>query len=279
MEAVPISRLTSFQNQGVVSRVFQLDSVDELLTFRKRHPSFCVLGRGSNSVIDPSDQSVEYVQLTDAMLPLKYEDGVIEVSAGCSVSKLLSFCQAQGLMGLTFSAGVPASVGGMVAMNFGCWGQTVSDCLESAWVLLPNGKSVWLSADQMGFAYRMSYVLTEKWIVLGARFRCELADTDQVREDIYEKVQCRLSTQPLRGKTFGSIFKNPDGKFAGELIESVGLKGIQRGGAKLSDKHANFMENVDNATVSDVRCLIQYIQDFVWEKTGVKLVEEVQYLP
>lgn len=276
---MPISRLTSFQNDGVVSKVIQVETEAELDQACEAFPSICLLGRGSNSVIDPSDSSAVYVQMAEALLPMCLDGDILSMSAGYSVNKVLSFCQKNGLLGLTFSAGVPASIGGMVAMNFGCWGQEVSDSLEAAWVQLPDGERRWLPASELGFSYRDSYALREKWVVLGARFRVEPSTADLVRSDIHEKVQKRLSTQPLRGKTFGSVFKNPDGDFAGRLIESAGLKGAQRGGAALSDQHANFMLNVDQATVSDVRDLIAHIQAVVLAKTGVNLVEEVQYLP
>ena len=120
----------------------------------------------------------------------------------------MTLCQKAGLSGLEFCAGVPATVGGMITMNFGCWGSSISDAVERVHILKEDGSDLWLSQEELDFGYRNSAIHDQQWIVLEAQFNCKQKTPEKVKETIQHNIQERLSKQPLREPTFGSIFKN-----------------------------------------------------------------------
>jgi UDP-N-acetylmuramate dehydrogenase len=183
------------------------------------------------------------------------------------------------LTGLEFSAGVPASVGGMIAMNFGCWGQEICDDVLRIKIVTPEGESRWISKDEAQFGYRSSIFQQEPWIITQVQFQLKKAKPEDIKTKQLDNIALRLEKQPLREKTFGSTFKNPEGHFAGQLIEDAGYKGVPKGAVMFSPRHANFLVNQGGGTFAAAVELISEVQNSVWEKNKIKLETEVKIIP
>lgn len=279
-ENVPISRLTTFQNSGTVKRVVVVEELEELRHFLTANSSFSVLGKGSNTLINHDTAIPVFLKISPDMVLPSFRDGVLEVSAGVSVHQLLSLCQLYGIGGLDFCAGVPAGVGGMVAMNFGCWGRCIADVVMDVTVMDGcSGKVCVYSSDECGFGYRTSRFQGSGDIIISARFKCVSENASVLKKRISDAVKKRLATQPLKGKTFGSIFKNPQGDFAAKLIEESGLKGKHFDQVSISDLHANFLINDGNASYNDAVESLETIRKLVLDKTGKTLELEVKLVP
>lgn len=275
---VPIAQLTTFQTVGAVKTVIDFQSPEEVSDYvRSVSPDdFYILGRGSNSLINP-DSAVPVVirMAADAVIPER--DGTrIRLGAGLPMNRLQDFAVKQGLSGLEFAAGVPASLGGMVAMNFGCWGRSMSDFVTGIQVVDDLGSVRWLTPSEAHFSYRSSIFHRKKWVVVAAELQMTSADSDAVRAAMLANIQTRIEKQPLRDKTFGSIFKNPPGHYAAQLLEAAGLKGQRWGAIQLSDRHANFLLNMGGATYADTIQVLQILKSTVQSTATIELELEVQ---
>lgn len=292
---VPIARLTTFQNAGHVPLVLVIEAPEELAVLQTLTDPYFILGKGSNTVINPLGQYKTFVQISPDYLPPQVFDppcGVLPLpphtspekghvwalmGAGTSVKNALDFCIAEGLSGLEFAAGIPASIGGMTVMNFGCWGEEMSE--RVAWVLTwhPDTQLVWKHHSEMGFGYRKSAVQDHPgMVVIAAILALSPSATEQVRETVLSHIKSRNDKQPIREKTFGSTFKNPPGHFAAALIESVGLKGHAFGGLKISERHANFLVNTGTATFLDLQTCLVTAQNSVLHTHHITLELEVK---
>jgi UDP-N-acetylmuramate dehydrogenase len=271
----PIERLTSFQHKGVVKSIYFCDSVDELRAVWKAHSNICVLGKGSNSIIDPEKDDVVYIKLNTAIRPAIVHGTTLQVSAATQVYELMKLLVKHQLSGLEFAAGVPAAVGGMVAMNFGCWGEEVKDVISRVQVMKDDLSLSWIDVSELALTYRSSILHSNNWIVIAVEFTLKTDTISAIQKRIKDNIKLRLQKQPLRGKTFGSTFKNPGNASAGALIEHAGLKGLTKFGVKVSELHANFLENLGEASYTDVVEMIQFIQKTVQAHSGILLEPEV----
>ncbi len=276
--SVPIAHLTTFQNQGCVQEVIQFSSLDLLKEFICSKKTYYILGKGSNTLINPDTDIPTFIQIAPDMFPIVTENAHLRVCAGISVHKLMTLLQENGLSGLEFAAGVPASVGGMVAMNFGCWGQEIADFIVKVHLLDEQGRDFWLEKNQLQFAYRSSIFQHKPWIILEAIFACSPLDPATIKETILKNIQTRIDKQPLKAKTFGSTFKNPPGNFAAALLEKNGFKNKEINGVKFSSKHANFMVNCGHATFQECFQLIQDAIQTVEKNDHIRLEPEVKLI-
>lgn len=234
------------------------------------------MGKGSNTLISDTAEVPTFIQISPTFSSPTVEGTLLRVSAGVTVHKLMTLLQEYGLSGLEFSAGVPASVGGMVAMNFGCWGQEISQILVKARVLTETGEDLWLTQSDLQFGYRTSLLQQKKWICLEAIFSCKADDKTTIKTRILDNIQTRITKQPLKAKTFGSVFKNPPGDYAAALLEAAGFKGKQIGEVQFSDKHANFLVNTNHATFQEALAMIELAQKTVSAQKGILLEPEVK---
>lgn len=193
------------------------------------------------------------------------------------MSRLARQCAEHGLTGCEFMATVPGDVGGGIAMNAGCFAQQVSDSLSHIEVLLANGEVESINAADLNISYRHT-ALPAGSIVLAAHFTLHTDSPEQIRERMRSMRSRRSATQPLAQPNCGSVFKNPDGDHAARLIEATGLKGFSIGGARISEKHANFIVNEGDASSADIIALIERAQRLVKEQTGIELQPEVRLI-
>jgi len=202
-------------------------------------------------------------------------DLLLRAEAGASLSDLVNLSASEGLTGLEFCAGIPGSVGGAVIMNAGAYGREIKDALAELTLMDARGMARTWSCSQLHFEYR-HFVLPEKdAVILDATFRLSRSNKELVKEKIAGIRKVRKGKHPLEYRSAGSVFKNPPGHPAGKIIDESGLKGLQIGGARVSEKHGNFIVNMGEAKASDILDLIRIIQDKVLSERGISLEAEV----
>jgi UDP-N-acetylmuramate dehydrogenase len=277
-ENVPLKKLTTFQNEGVLDKVYFIETVEELKTFLSTKTPYFILGKGSNTMVNPSHSKGVCIRLSANIIPVKVSKNFLTLGAGTPVNIVMKNCIAFGLSGLEFSAGVPATIGGMIAMNFGCFGHAISEVVQSIYIVDDKNRDRWVSSDELAFDYRWSNIQNKTWVIIGATFNLKRCDSTILKKEIDRLVRLRIEKQPLKEKTFGSVFKNPPNNVAGALIEKVGLKGYELNDIRVSEKHANFFINKGNATYKDLISLIRFVQQRVQEKTGIFLELEVKLI-
>ena len=204
----------------------------------------------------------------------KLDESRIVASAGMSLAELGKFATDEGLSGLEFSSGIPATVGGAICMNAGAYGGEISSVLNSV-TFLCEGKVVTKKRDEIAWGYRTSEFLGSQNIVLFAEFQLKKDLPDEIKKRVQENLKIRNSSQP-KGFSAGCIFKKTGGESAGKLIDQAGLKNKRKNGAVVSNTHANFIINENNATASDVCLLIEEIQEVVLSKFDVRLETEIE---
>ena len=282
-ENVSLAPYTSARIGGPADIFITADTSAELariikLLWKHEMP-FTLLGGGSNILV--SDKGVRGVVVMNRAKAVKFHTGdqpSVTVESGVVFSNLANRCASKGLSGLEWAATVPGTIGGAVYGNAGAFGGDMSGNLISTELLTENGKET-LTVEQMGYGYRTSVLKRGelKAIVLSA----ELALKNSTKEEVTVKIQQfsahRKATQPP-GASMGSMFKNPNGDYAGKLIEAAGLKGARIGNAEISPLHGNFFINHANTKAEDIRALIQLVQKTVKEKQGVELELEIELI-
>jgi len=275
-----MSRHTSLRVGGPADALVTAVTADEAshcVAFCAEHGlALTPLGGGFNTLV--RDEGVDgIVLLTGKLRALNWEpDGALRAEAGVSHSQVMRACIERGRSGLEFGAGIPGTVGGWVAMNAGVPAREVRDALLDAEVATLDRGRVRLAAERLDFVYRNARGLSAGAVLLSARFRTEPAPSAGVRAAIDEHISRRRATQPLDLPSCGSVFKNPPGEHAGQLIEQCGLKGEREGGAQISCVHANFIVNRGGARASDVLALIERAREGVRSQTGIELETEVR---
>ncbi|MDD9827976.1 MAG: UDP-N-acetylmuramate dehydrogenase [Deltaproteobacteria bacterium] len=234
------------------------------------------MGRGFNTII--RDEGVDGVLIALSKLRRIAErpGGLLRVEAGVSHASLSHFCRERGLAGLEFGAGIPGSIGGWIAMNAGIPGREVKDVVRELEVMSPGGRRLRrIGAERLRFRYRGLAGLAPGSLVVSALLAVRPAGKQEVRAETARLLAQRAASQPLDQPSCGSIFKNPQRGSAGRLIEAAGLKGARRGGARISERHANFIVNEGGASAADVLALIGQARAQVRLRTGVQLEPEV----
>jgi UDP-N-acetylmuramate dehydrogenase len=239
-----------------------------------------VLGRGSNLLV--SDQGVRGLvcHLSSLRPPItikRYKDDriLLEVEAGFSLSGLVRFGINNRLRGLEFLAGIPGSIGGAWAMNAGSYGKEIKEITAYLKTVSSEGRVIRKGKKQLSFGYR-TLNLEPGEVIISGGIKLSPGDTEDIQEETRKLWSQRRAVQPLNRPSCGSVFKNPPGDFAGRLIEETGLKGVQRGGAQISTRHANFIVNQGQARAGDVLYLMNLIRAQVRQQFGVLLEPEVR---
>ncbi|MBQ9513538.1 MAG: UDP-N-acetylmuramate dehydrogenase [Clostridia bacterium] len=232
-----------------------------------------LIGKGSNLLCSDNGYNGAIISYRHDRI---YKDGEYIVAfSGANLNNLISFCRAEGYSGSESLFGIPATVGGAIVNNAGAFSFNVSDYLTEVYVI-NNGKLETINKNDCNFSYRNSIFKNNGAFIYKARFKFPKKDKKEITSTIKEIVRLRKLKFPT-GKTFGSVFKNPERYSAGQLIEKCGLSGYTYGGAKISDKHCNFIIN-ENATASDIKYLIETVKNRVYKDFNILLKEEVEYV-
>jgi len=281
-EDAPLLKKTWWRAGGLADGFAVVNDRDALIALQRaanetRCPVFA-LGNASNLLVADAGIRGLVVRLSGALASAEALDGGrVLLGGGAKLMPLMNRIQRDGWTGLEFFAGIPGTVGGAVRMNAGtALGETV-DALIEVEVVHADGQPATLDARSLGMAYR-SCDLPPGAIVTGAIFQTSGEDPEQSRAAIRAHLAHRTRTQPVNVPTCGSTFRNPPGDFAGRLIEASGLKGLRIGQAEVSPKHANFIVNTGGATATDIRALIEHVQETVEQEHGVAMIREVHFV-
>lgn len=241
---------------------------------RENNIKFFILGNGSNIVFPQNKFEGVIVRLNELNV-IDIDDDEVYVGAGVMLPKLVNETVNNCLTGLEWASGIPGTLGGSVVSNAGAYLSDIFTYIISVRVLDKDGNIKDLLKKDIKYSYRYSSFKDNKdLIIVGARLKLNKGNADESLTIMKNRLERRVSSQPLEYPSAGSVFRNPEGDYAGRLIEECGLKGKTLGGAKVSEKHANFIINYDHATCLDIRNLIKLVHDTVLEKTNVDLVLE-----
>ena len=275
----PLAPLVWFKSGGAAEWLFEPADAKDLADFLYAlDPSVPVmaLGLGSNLIVRDGGVPGVVVRLGKAFAKVsKVDDVTLDCGAGASGILVSSTARDNGIAGMEFLRSIPGTVGGFVRMNGGAYGGEVKDILVDCDVVLRNGDLVTLPVDELQYSYRHSE-LPDGAIVVGARFRGKTGEPEAIQTEMDRISASREASQPLRSKTGGSTFKNPDGQKAWQLVDEAGCRGLQIGGAQVSEKHTNFLINTGDATSADIEELGEEVRRRVKAKSGVDLHWEIQ---
>lgn len=241
----------------------------------ERHIPFFVLGEGTNIVVRDGGIRGMVIHIGCNLAEVSRTENTVTAQAGARVAMVCRRCCEWGLSGLEFAAGIPGSIGGALVMNAGAFGGDMADVV--AWVLAIDheGRERRLLPGELDLGYRHSVFMGNGLVIAEAGFTLAPGECRGVRELVYETIEKRCSGQPVAQRSAGSVFKRPEGDYAGRLLEEAGAKGLRVGGAKISEKHANFIVNCAGATAAEVLALIDLVRERVHETSGVWLESEV----
>ncbi len=277
----PMSRHTTFRVGGPADLFLTVLSPEALCLVLKKARDLSIpvmmIGNGSNLLVgDKGIRGCVVLLSGEFTQARRSSDTEIRCGAAVSLAGACNTAKKYNLSGLEFAWGIPGSVGGAVYMNAGAYGGEMRQVVSSVRCMYPEGTIGELRGDELAFAYRHSAFMENGAVITDVTFSLTPGNRDSIAlsmEDFYNR---RKEKQPLNKPSAGSVFKRPEGHFAGSLIEQCGLKGVSVGGAAVSEKHAGFIINTGGATCADVLELIEKIQDTVRKETGVSLECEIR---
>jgi len=277
--AAPLAPLVWFKSGGAADWLFEpADRADLAQFLVALDPAVPVmaLGLGSNLIVRDGGVPGVVVRLGKAFATVEAIDATtLRCGGGASGILVSSTARDAGIGGLEFLRSIPGTVGGFVRMNGGAYGGEVKDILVDCDVVLRDGSLLKLPVEALHYTYRHSE-LPEGAIVVGARFKGRGGQPEDIQAEMDRISASREASQPLRSKTGGSTFKNPDGHKAWQLVDEAGCRGMTLGGAQVSEKHTNFLLNLGDATSADIEALGEEVRRRVKDKSGVALEWEIQ---
>ncbi len=274
----PLAPLVWFKSGGNAQWLFEPKDIEDLQSFlRDLDPAISVwpLGLGSNLIVRDGGVSGVTIRLGKAFAKVAVDAMTLTCGGGASGILVSSNARDSGVAGLEFLRGIPGTVGGFVKMNGGAYGREVSDIFVSADVILRSGEARTLLPRDMGYTYRHS-MLPREAIVVAATFAGVAGDPAIIGAEMDRIAAEREASQPLRSKTGGSTFKNPDGHKAWALVDAAGCRGLTIGAAQVSEKHCNFLLNLGGATSADIEALGEEVRRRVFAHSGIMLEWEIQ---
>lgn len=278
---VNLSKHTWFGVGGPAEVMYHPEDDEDLSLFLRQKPynlPVCTIGGGSNLLIRDGGVPGVVIKLDSPFFKkIAVADNKITCGAGVRNGELKKIMLEHKLGGLEFLCSIPGVVGGSVKTNAGCFGKEVKDVIVEARIINDQGQINTVGVDDLMLSYRSSH-FPDDWIILSITFRAEPAEPDTVKKLLEEHKAYRLKSQPHNAKTAGSTFKNPDGLRAWELIKKSGCCDLQVGGAKVSDKHCNFLINTGTATADDIETLGETIIQRVKKTTSITLEWEIKRL-
>lgn len=282
-ENVSLKKYTTYRVGGEARCIVYPKNVESLIKLirllKAGNVKYKLIGNGSNLLFSNKTYEGVLIKLSEFDNVEFSGNNKVRVGAGFSLVKLSLMAAKKGLTGLEFAAGIPGSVGGAVFMNAGAYKSDMGYIVETVKVLTPELKIINFENKEMNFHYRTSYLQKHPdYICLEVVLKLMKGKREAIEEVITERRKRRVESQPLEYPSAGSVFRNPEGNFAGKLIEDLGLKGMIKGGAMVSDKHANFIVNYKNATSEDIKFLIDLCREKVLEEYGIELKCEQEFV-
>ncbi len=276
----PLAAVTWFRVGGPAEALFRPADIEDLASFFAAKPAdvpVTVIGVASNLLIRDGGIKGVVVRLGRGFVEISAQDHGIEAGAGALDINVALTARDAGIAGLEFLSGIPGTVGGGLRMNAGAYGCEFKDALSGAVALDAQGNRHALSVAELQLSYRHCGV-PEDWIFVSARFAGAAGDSLAIARRMAEIQQAREESQPIRARTGGSTFANPPGQKAWQLIDAAGCRGLRRGGAMISKKHANFLINTGDATAADIEALGEEVRARVLAASGIALDWEIRRL-
>ncbi|MFC0202733.1 UDP-N-acetylmuramate dehydrogenase [Novosphingobium soli] len=275
----PLAPLVWFKAGGHAEWLFEPKDLADLQDFLRGLDAavpVMALGLGSNLIVRDGGVPGVVIRLGKAFAQVAARDAVtLECGGGASGILVSSTARDAGIAGVEFLRSIPGTVGGFVRMNGGAYGREVKDILVDCDIVLRSGERVTLGNADLGYTYRHS-ALPEDAVVVAARFRGHPGEPAAIQAEMDRISAAREASQPLRSKTGGSTFKNPEGHKAWQLVDAAGCRGLALGGAQVSEKHTNFLLNTGDATSEDIEALGEEVRRRVRAGSGVELEWEIQ---
>ncbi len=251
--------------------------VNLLIYLKNNKIKYFILGGGSNVIL--AKPCFEVVIKLDRLNKINIKDNIVTAQAGASLISLSNICMKNNLSGLAFAGGIPGQVGASTAVNAGAYKEDMASIIKEVKVITPDLEIKTMDKDELDFSYRTSFLKYNKdYICIETTFKLEYLEKEKIKEIMDDRKKRRVMSQPLTMPSAGSVFRNPEGMFAGKLIEDIGLKGYTIGGAQISEKHANFIVNIGNATYDDIISLINFVKEEVKQVYDVDLVLEQEII-
>lgn len=280
----PMAKHTSFKIGGPADVFIKVDNIEELKEIldlsKKNQIPLTIIGNGSNLLV--TDKGIRGItaklNLKDIEIKNENNKQIIKVEAGVPVGLLAQKLLKEEITGFEELSGIPGTIGGAVIMNAGAHGKELKDILKKVTAMDYNGNIHEFTNEECKFSYRNSKFQKEKYIILQATLELEKENSTEIKEKMDEYMQFRKEKQPIEYPNAGSTFKRGEDFVTAKLIDEAGLKGYKVGGAQVSEKHAGFIVNVDNATAKDVIELTDYIKEKIEEKFGKKINLEIQII-
>lgn len=283
-EHATLKHLNTYRIGGTAKLLLSPNSISDLVKvlkiLKENNIKYFVLGNGSNVVLNEREYDGAVIRLNKLNgIEIHPELEMAYAEAGAMLPKLVTESINKSLAGLEFAAGIPGTIGGSIYGNAGAYNACILDYVTSVTVLDENYEIKTLGHEEITYSYRTSmFKETKKYIILGAKFFLKEGEKQSSLDIIEDRRRRRIESQPLEYPSAGSVFRNPEGDYAGRLIESCNLKGYNIGGAAVSEKHANFIINKGNASSTDVYKLINYVHKTVLDKTNVDLIIEQEFI-
>lgn len=272
IENVDLKKYSYIKIGGIAQKMFFPENTSELLEIIEKYTDFYSVGNCTNILFGDYFEK-PFINLCNTKKISRVNELEVCVDAGVRVSELIVYMRENGLSGIEELAGIPGTIGGLTAMNGGAYGKEIFDYITKVEVVSRSGQLAILDKKEIDYKYRDTDIKRDGKIVTKVFFKFETGFKWEKMLDLLEK---RKLKQPLEYPNIGSIFKNPPGKFAAQLIENLGLKGLISGDAQISEKHANFIVNRGNANFNDVITLIEKIKKDVEIEYKIILEEEIE---
>ena len=279
---VPLKEHTTYKVGGNAKAMIYPKDIDSLVSLinklKNNKVKYMILGNGSNVLFSDNEYDGVIIKL-DELNKIEIHDNRIVAGAGVMMMKVCREAIRHELAGLEFASGIPGTVGGCIYMNAGAYNSDMGYVVSRVRVLTPKMTVITMVNRELDFHYRTSFFKKHKdYIVLEATFNLKKGNRMLLEEVVADRKKRRLESQPLEYPSAGSVFRNPPGDFSGRLIEELGYKGLEMGGAKVSDKHANFIINYKNAKAKDIKELIDFVHDEVKKKYNIDLKVEQEFI-
>lgn len=275
----PLKNHCSFNIGGNAKFFISTHSIDALLDVLNLCNKHCIkykiIGNGSNLLFDDKGFDGAIIKYDNSRI--KLQNNILHASAGIELSALLQYCLNNSLGGLEFSVGVPAQLGGAIINNLGAYDQEISTYIQHI-TILKNNHIIYLTKDECDFNYHLSNLQHSNNIILASSFNLPTQDKDIIQTKMIHNFKSRSNSQPLNFPNAGSVFKRSGNIVPPQLIDNAGLKGLCVNNAEVSTKHAGFIINKGHATCKDVLALIEIIKHKIFEKYGVQLTLEIEYV-
>lgn len=278
----PMARHTTFKVGGPADWMAfpqsEEDIVRALQAAKEAGMPVTVIGNGSNLIVRDGGIRGLVIKIGRNLSEISVDQHNVIAQGGATLRKVANFALEHSLSGFEFAAGIPGNVGGAACMNAGAYGCEMAKVIHNVQAVTREGEIRCASVQELDFGYRQSKIRNEGWIVTRVFYNLSPDDAAEIRKRMEEYDARRSASQPLDYPSAGSVFKRPEGHYAGKLVQDSGLKGYAIGGAQVSPKHAGFIINTGAATAQNIEDLIQHIQKTVWDQFGVSLETEVRMI-